>query len=286
MAILSGLTIYRCHKYKNVIKKASSRYATEASLRSSVQNCSERMCHAISSLHEDRRYERSDRQQPNILYIDGLAVKPFWSDEEFVSDIGIIESETESIIHEFENVYNNVWPTGWLLNNTPAGEWAVFHLINQGSYVKGNCEKCPKTFELLQRLVGSMSTNKNLFGNASFSVVQSGTDIAAHYGPTNARIRCHLGLKVSDSKSSYIEVDGKRGGWKTGKCLLFDDSFLHKVHHTDIGNEPRAVLLVDMWHPELTDVEKDVIDNLFKYRKSETPTTPTIPLTINVPTTI
>ena len=238
------------------------------------------MSQAISSLHEEHRYLATDKQQPNVLNINGLLAKPFWTEEEFVSDVTILESETSNIVGEFEHVYNNIWPEGWLVNNTANGEWAVFHLINQGCFVKANCDRCPKTFDILKKLVCAMSNSKNLFANASFSVVQSGTDIAPHYGPTNVRIRCHLGLKVSDPQSSYITVDGKRGSWEAGKCLIFDDSFLHEVHHEDVEQEARAVLLVDMWHPELTETERQTIGNLFKYQKTDLPSVPTIPIPI------
>lgn len=272
---------FRCHKYKAVLKRVSRRYKAETAVKTAVSNCSDRMSRAISCLEHERDYQSADKQQPNILYVDGLSAKPFWSEEEFVSDITILESEIGSIVSEFENAYNNVWPNGWLVNTTPTGEWAVFHLINQGAYIKSNCEKCPQTFEILKKLVSSMSTSQNLFANASFSVVQSGTDIAAHYGPTNVRIRCHLGLKVSDPQSSYLTVDGKKGLWEAGKCLIFDDSFLHQVHHSDSDSEARAVLLVDMWHPELTESEREIIDDLFKFQKPPTPAIPSIPINIS-----
>lgn len=228
------------------------------------------MSQAVTRLRsEGREYEVEDQQQPNILFVEGLSAKPFWTEEEFVSDITILESETEDIISEFENVYENVWPEGWLVNTTPAGEWAVFHLLNQGIYNKKNCQKCPKTCAILKKLVGAMSQSKNLFGNASFSVVQSGTDISPHYGPSNVRIRCHLGLKISDPEFSFITVNGQRSSWEAGKCLLFDDSFLHEVHHS--GEAARAVLLIDMWHPELTQPEIDLIENLFKFQNTVQP---------------
>ncbi|XP_067933603.1 aspartate beta-hydroxylase domain-containing protein 2-like [Watersipora subatra] len=270
----------RCKKYKSVRKNASNRYKSDIALRTAVTNSGDRMTHAISTLQEDMTYQTDDRQQPNILYVPGLQATPLWSEDDFVSDITILESETGDIVDEFENAYNNLWPNGWLVNATPSGEWAVFHLISQGSFVKANCEKCPKTCKVLNKLISAMSTSLNLFANASFSVVQSGTHISAHYGPTNVRIRCHLGLKVPDSELSYMTVDGERCSWKMGKCLLFDDSFLHEVHHEDENGEARGVLLIDMWHPEMTEAEKDLVINLFKLKKPKPPSVPPIPLPI------
>ena len=245
-------------------------------MKTDTANCGDGMQSAINSLNKPREYQLTDQQQPNILYVDGLSAQTYWTEENFVSDITILEANTEQIIREFEHVYNCVWPDGWLVNNTPSGQWAVYHLINQGIPIKKNCDTCPKTYAVLQQLVSTMT--KSVFANASFSVVQSGTHITPHYGPTNVRVRCHLGLKVSNPDMSYITVGGEKGSWETGKCLLFDDSFLHEVHHTDIEQQARAVLLIDLWHPDLTQTEKDLVDNLFKFERAEIPVRSTIPV--------
>lgn len=47
--------------------------------------------------------------------------------------------------------------------------------------------------------------------------------------------------------------------WIPGKCLLFDDSFLHEVWHKGPEGEPRIVLLFDFWHPDLSEIEKKAL---------------------------
>lgn len=42
--------------------------------------------------------------------------------------------------------------------------------------------------------------------------------------------------------------------WKDGEWLIFDDSFEHEVWNN--GTSARLVLIVDVWHPDLTDEEK------------------------------
>lgn len=42
--------------------------------------------------------------------------------------------------------------------------------------------------------------------------------------------------------------------------LIFDDSFEHEVWHN--GTSVRLVLIVDVWHPDLTDDEKDSLPSL------------------------
>nr|CAD7438769.1 unnamed protein product [Timema bartmani] len=50
------------------------------------------------------------------------------------------------------------------------------------------------------------------------------------------------------------------GTWKEGKILIFDDSFEHEVWHN--GSTMRLVLIIDVWHPELTDQEKKSLPDI------------------------
>ena len=43
--------------------------------------------------------------------------------------------------------------------------------------------------------------------------------------------------------------------------VIFDDSYMHEVWHK--GTETRMVLLWDIWHPDLTEIEVDVLKMIF-----------------------
>jgi aspartate beta-hydroxylase len=49
-------------------------------------------------------------------------------------------------------------------------------------------------------------------------------------------------------------VGDRKYRWYAGRCLIFDDSFEHEVSHE--GDTPRAVLITDFWHPDLTEAER------------------------------
>jgi len=54
--------------------------------------------------------------------------------------------------------------------------------------------------------------------------------------------------------------------WREGRAVVFDDSFEHEVwNDTD---RTRAVLLFDVWHPDLTDVEKALLAHMMPVWKS------------------
>ena len=46
------------------------------------------------------------------------------------------------------------------------------------------------------------------------------------------------------------------------KCILFDDSFNHEAWHD--GSQTRINLILDLWHPELTDPEVKFFEMLLK----------------------
>ena len=91
-----------------------------------------------------------------------------------------------------------------------------------------------------------------VLGSAYFSFMRPGTLLKAHCGPTNARLRCHLGLFVPGD--CRLRVGEESREWREGELLVFDDSFEHEARVE--GTEPRLVLIVDVWHPELDTHEK------------------------------
>ena len=129
-------------------------------------------------------------QKPNILHIPALEGCDWWTKEHFKQDVQLLKENFQVILSEFLTVSRDL-QKGWLRNSTPSGEWDVFHLINQGMVKEENCEKCPETKLVLDKL--KMLMGNNVFGNACFSVLKPGTLITKHYGPCNVRIRCHLG---------------------------------------------------------------------------------------------
>ena len=92
--------------------------------------------------------------------------------------------------------------------------------------------------------------------------MRGSTHIESHRGPTNIRVRCHLGVKVPDGDCA-IRVGEEVRRWREGKCLVFDDYFEHEAwNHTD---EDRLVLIVDLWHPGLSATEVTLLAGLHNY---------------------
>jgi hypothetical protein len=56
-------------------------------------------------------------------------------------------------------------------------------------------------------------------------------------------LRCHLGLHVPSQKQCWIQVGDEKQSWGEGKCLVFDDTFVHTA--VNLSDLPRVILLLD-----------------------------------------
>ncbi|KFM75528.1 hypothetical protein X975_22465, partial [Stegodyphus mimosarum] len=129
------------------------------------------------------------------------------------------------------------------------GDWKQFEIFARGRKIEKNCMKVPKTCALIAEIPDAAGCKR---GQVKFSIMHPSTHVWAHTGPTNCRLRAHLGLVVPEGVS--IRVANETRKWEEGKILLFDDSFEHEVWHN--GSSFRLILIVDFWHPELTAYQK------------------------------
>jgi len=86
--------------------------------------------------------------------------------------------------------------------------------------------------------------------------------IEPHLGPTNMRLRCHLGINIPDGDCG-LTVGGETRHWREGECLVFDDSLLHESWNRT--GQARVVLVVDLWHPDLTPAEIAYLEGLHRF---------------------
>lgn len=158
------------------------------------------------------------------------------------------------------------------------GKWDWHSYILNGEMQPKFAEACPKTSSILNELLEKdLLFFHNPFAFSFFSTLHPKSKIQAHTGPMNLRLRIHLPLitptnNKSNSSAGDIDKIGIRCGtqkreWIPGKALVLDDSFNHEVwNDTD---EPRVLLLVDMWHPDITREEKTRISKMFDYAKNK-----------------
>jgi len=132
------------------------------------------------------------------------------------------------------------------------GQWKQFTLWAQGRESSG-CRQAPKTCAIVKQIPEAVG---NVRGQIKFSVLHPHTHVWPHTGPTNVRLRMHLGLVCPEGASIRVG-EGKPRTWKEGKVIILDDSWEHEVWHD--GSERRIILIVDVWHPELTSSQKSQV---------------------------
>ena len=132
-------------------------------------------------------------------------------------------------------------------------DWTAIHLIERGKTIEANARHCPKTMELLAKLPQSKIPGAS--PNAMFSLLKPNTQIPPHVGVNNARLVCHLPLVVPDG--CWFRVGAETRPWNVGEAFIFDDTIEHEaMNPTD---ELRVVFIFDVWHPDLTEVERDAV---------------------------
>ena len=70
------------------------------------------------------------------------------------------------------------------------------------------------------------------------------------------------GLQTPNHCSLTVKEESR--AWETGRCLFFDDSFLHSVENlSDPSCPPRVVFMTDLWHPDLSEQERNAFTTVF-----------------------
>lgn len=168
---------------------------------------------------------------------------------------GALKENTEDIISEFHQFKDHMQlhPDSDSLAET--GRWDGLFLYGiEGKEKKELKQWFCRTFEILEKFPLCTS-----FGFVAFSSIEAKIHIASHVGSSNLRLRYHLGVSIPEEGAAKIRVADEWKAWVQGSVLMFDDSFDHEVIHD--GEKPRVVLIVDIWHPSLTDEDIQILSN-------------------------
>ncbi len=131
--------------------------------------------------------------------------------------------------------------------------WSAYYLWKNGEPVAEHLERCPATMRALAdvplcRIAGRTPS-------ILFSLLRPGARIPAHNGLLNARLICHLPLIVPPGCAFRVGADTRP--WVEGRGWAFDDSIEHEAWND--SDQLRVVLIFDVWRPELTEIERDLV---------------------------
>ena len=196
-----------------------------------------------------------ERQSQSPMTVPGLSATP-WHEAHALRIARELEQSWEAIREELFGALGRKAGFQHFVSMDPASatdtpkEWKALYLRNGGIDLTENRQLCPQT----AYLIGSKQVN----GLVMFSALDPGGHVPPHQAGWNAMLNLHLGLSIPPDCG--LRVAGTTKIWQEGRCLLFDECFMHESWNN--GPRTRFILLVNVWHPELTEPEIEFLDIL------------------------
>ena len=207
-------------------------------------------------------------QQPTSFYFPGLPQQAWYPREmfpwvaEFEAAVPEMRAEIEQVLAGEQGLEPYVQEQSErasrghsLLNDA---RWSAFHLWKEGEPVEENARRCPLTMRLLE--LPPIPRIKHRSPMALISILKAGTHIPPHTGMLNTRLICHVPLVVPPG--CRLRVGGETRDVVEGRAMIFDDSIEHEAWND--GDAVRAVLLFEIWRPEISEEEKVALTAMFE----------------------
>ena len=208
-------------------------------------------------------------------HCEGLHYPFLPADEYFDRDqlpwLAELEQATDTIRSELEAILADPEPGLTPYISLPSGvpaskwsrldkslDWGAFHLWKEGERFDEACARAPRTAALVESL--PLCLIEGRAPNVFFSILKAGSHIPPHTGVTNVRSVVHLPLIVPDG--CHFRVGGETRGWVSGEAFAFDDTIEHEAWNR--SERDRAVLIIDVWNPHLSDHERAMVRRLYE----------------------
>ena len=209
-------------------------------------------------------------QQPQNYYFPGLADIPFYDSNDFDWVKGL-ETATDDIRAELEQLIVQqpasftpyVTGDGHRPQSDPHGmqnndSWSAFYLWKDGEKQEENAARCPKTMAAIENV--PLTHVQGRSPSVLFSKLKPGATIPPHHGQVNTRLIGHLPLIVPEGCG--FRVGSVVREWEPDKVWLFDDTIEHEAWNK--SGEARYILIFEVWKPELSDIERGLVSDIFK----------------------
>ena len=228
---------------------------------------SARFASSIEILFGDRAAALA-KQRPSIFYFDGLPQREFYPREAFAwlpaleAATGAIREELLAVLADERGIVPYVRPEPNRPHHDFHGlqgdpSWSAFHLIEDGAPHPENALRCPRTMAALEQV--PLCEMPGWTPSVLFSLLRPGARIPPHHGMLNSRLIGHLPLIVPPDCA--LRVGGEVRAWEEGEALIFDDSIEHEAWNR--SDRMRAILLFDIWRPELAEAERRAVAAMF-----------------------
>jgi aspartyl/asparaginyl beta-hydroxylase (cupin superfamily)/Tfp pilus assembly protein PilF len=206
------------------------------------------------------------QQQPSFLYFPQLAAIEFHDRARFPW-LDSIEAATDDIRAELVNVLVEDQAALEPYVSTGSGQtveqkwrelhqsrrWGVYYLWREGVAYQEHLDRCPRTVAALESWPRCEVPGTS--PNVLFSILDAKTRIPPHTGVNNTRLFVHLPLIIPPDCA--FRVGSEQREWVPGNAFVFDDTLEHEAWNN--SDEPRAVLIFDIWNPDVSAEERAMV---------------------------
>jgi len=207
-------------------------------------------------------------QRPLFLFFPGIASQAYYERARFPW-LEALEAQTDAIRLELVNLLaaehgfepflrfdGDARVEDYLRGREGQSAWTGFFFYRHGERRDDNCARCPVTTGVLDTL--PIVRIRDHAPEVLFSLLTPGAHILPHRGVTNTRLVTHLPLIVPEHCA--LRVGGIDHVWQEGRCVVFDDTYEHEAWNR--SDRTRVVLILDTWHPDLTEPEREALTAL------------------------
>jgi hypothetical protein len=221
----------------------------------------------LQSVQSGFGHPEDPRQDGTGGFFPGLTARPWHDPDDFASTrqvTEVLERAAEAIIAEYtaavaDPAFLVPHPASDLHPTLQGKDWGFFEVWSFGQFTE-------QAQRLLPRSCRALATIEHLFsptGQLAFHCMLPGAKLRPHVDGPNTSLTCHLGIDVPPGCA--LRVAGEARTWEDGKCLWFDHSYEHEAwNHSD---RPRCILLLDILHPDITEVELAAWRELYRQQR-------------------
>lgn len=208
-------------------------------------------------------------QRPTFLWLPDLPATPVFDREQFgwyaslETAAGEIVEELRQVMERAEGVEPFLELDGradsdrYLGGEPVTRAWDAYFFYRHGRRYDAHHLACPRTSAAMN---GVPLTRIDAHApEVLFSILAPGTHIKPHHGVSNTRVVTHLALLVPEGDCRLV-VGGQSCSWQAGRCLTFDDTFIHEAWNRTLHT--RVVMILDTWHPDLRSEEQQALRGL------------------------
>lgn len=198
-----------------------------------------------------------ERQRPTWIHTPGLAARPWWSREQcgrLTEMIVAFEEARPQICREIVGIDPSLMGVPYdhlSVDPEVIRGWKNLFFFRDYRADEDLLAKVPSIKAIADRFGPEQLDRFELF----LSVLEPGTHIPAHFGGANVKLTLHLPLWIPEGDCA-LRVDAEARRWKD-EMVIFDDTFDHEAWNRT--GQPRAVLLLKAYHPELSVEEVGVL---------------------------